>query len=268
MSSVPETLHYRVSMVQPTVSVCMASYNGERYIKEQLVSILSQLSADDEVIVVDDASTDQTRERIAAICDSRVRLLVNHKNRGVLASFERALLNSAGDIIFFSDQDDVWKPEKVSTVLDTFLGNPKVTVVTSDSTIIDENGRVVADSYYATRSPFTTGIVANIVHFRYQGCSMALRRTIFPDILPFPHGFNVLHDIWIGLRNSLAGHKIMYLNQSLFQYRRHSFNASYTLPKSRQIRVRTHLIIALLVDAIRRAATHLLSSLSRRRQTG
>jgi glycosyltransferase involved in cell wall biosynthesis len=237
---------------QPQISVCMASYNGERYIAEQLESILSQLSAEDELIIVDDASTDQTREQIAATSDPRVRLLVNEKNLGVLASFEKALSNSSGEIVFFSDQDDVWKPEKVSTILGVFGRIPDAMLVLSDSTVIDENDRVIADSYYLTRTKFTTGILANILYFRYQGCSMALRRTLLPDVLPFP-AFYTFHDIWIGMKTHLAGHKILYINQPLFLYRRHSLNVSHTLSKSRQIKVRVHLVAALLLDGIRRA---------------
>jgi glycosyltransferase involved in cell wall biosynthesis len=237
----------------PQVSVCMASYNGERYIAKQMKSILCQLSAGDELIIVDDASTDRTREQIVATSDPRVRLLVNEKNLGVLASFEKALSRSSGEIIFFSDQDDVWKPEKVSAILGAFGRNPDAMLVLSDSVVIDENDHVIADSYYSTRTKFATGIIANILHFRYQGCSMALRRTLLPDVLPFPYAFYTFHDIWIGMRTYLAGHKILYLQQSLFLYRRHSLNVSHTLSRSGQIKVRVHLVAALLLDRIRRA---------------
>jgi len=237
---------------RPRISVCMATYNGERYIEDQLRSILAQLTDTDEVVIVDDASTDKTRELVAATCDSRIRLLANDNNSGVLASFEKALLNSSGDILFLSDQDDVWEPQKVATILEAFADNPEIMVIQSDSSLIDEDGQRLADSYYATRSRFTTSLFGNLVHFRYQGCGMTILREIFLNIFPFPHGFDVLHDEWIGVRTTISGRKTLYLNFPLFQYRRHSANASYTLPRRRQIRVRLHLVISLLVDGVRR----------------
>jgi glycosyltransferase involved in cell wall biosynthesis len=262
-----DSVHQSPLSSRPRISVCMATYNGERYIEDQLASILVQLSAEDEVIVVDDASTDQTRELVGATCDSRIRLLVNDHNCGVLLSFERALLNSSGDILLLSDQDDVWQPQKVATILEAFANNPEIMVIQSDSSIIDENGHRVADSYYSTRSRFTTSLIGNLVHFRYQGCGMALRREIFPAVFPFPHGFDVLHDLWIGLRCTTSGHKTCYLNSKLFQYRRHSSNASYTLPRSRQFRVRLHLVVSLLLDGARRCMCSIAGGLGRRERS-
>jgi glycosyltransferase involved in cell wall biosynthesis len=235
----------------------MATYNGERYVEEQLESILTQLSENDEVIVVDDGSIDQTRGRIAAFRDPRIQLFVNDRNRGVLASFERALRNSSGEIVFLSDQDDIWQSEKVSVVLEAFAKDPEVMVIVSDSSVIDENGSVLAASYYSTRTPFTTSIIGNLVHFRYQGCSMAFRRQLFPDLFPFPYGFDVLHDIWIGLRTTISGHKTLFLHCPLFQYRRHSSNASYTLPRWRQAKVRLHLVVAIVLDIVRRGMSRI-----------
>src|SRR3954463_2208062 len=93
---------------RPKVSVCMAAYQGERYIALQLRSILDQLCDDDEVLIVDDASKDCTCGEIEAVQDPRIVLIRNGANRGVLRTFETALTRSSGDIIFLSDQDDVW----------------------------------------------------------------------------------------------------------------------------------------------------------------
>jgi glycosyltransferase involved in cell wall biosynthesis len=237
---------------QPKISVCMATYNGERHIEEQLRSILIQLRSTDEVVIVDDASTDLTRTIIQEVNDTRVQMHVNTCNRGVLASFETSLLKSSGDIIFFSDQDDVWESGKLSTILQLFEMYPDVTVIASDATVIDDFGKILNESYYSTRSPFKTGLFANLFHFRFQGCGMAFRRSLFGEIFPFPHGFDLLHDEWIGLRARISGHKIYYLNTPLFQYRRHLSNTSHTLPRGRQIKVRLHLVTALFTDAMRR----------------
>src|SRR3546814_6979697 len=102
------------------ISVCMGTYNGARWIEIQLGSILSQLSPEDEVVIVDDGSKDDTLDRVASFNDPRVRVLRNGRNRGVDLTFERALGEARGDIIFLSDQDDFWYPNKVETVLRAF----------------------------------------------------------------------------------------------------------------------------------------------------
>jgi glycosyltransferase involved in cell wall biosynthesis len=241
----------------------MATYNGERHVEEQLRSILTQLSGTDEVVIVDDASTDLTRTLIRGLNDTRVHLHVNPCNRGVLASFETSLLESAGEIIFFSDQDDVWGSDKLSMILEVFERDPDVILIASDATVIDDSGKILSESYYSTRSPFKTGLFANLLHFRFQGCGMAFRRALFPEIFPFPHGFDLLHDVWIGLRAKISGHKILYLPPPLFQYRRHSSNTSRTLPRGRQIRVRLHLAAALFIDAMRRCVSRTVGRLDR-----
>ena len=102
----------RRSGSRPKVSVCIASFQGERYISQQLRSILDQLSAEDEVILVDDGSEDGTCDKISALQDPRVGVMRNTKNQGVLRAFETALSCSSGEIVFLSDQDDLWLPKK------------------------------------------------------------------------------------------------------------------------------------------------------------
>lgn len=240
----PEDLSRRDAF-RPTISVCMATYNGERYLEEQIGSILVQLSNGDELIIVDDASSDRTREIIFGFKDSRIHLICNRMNRGVQASFETALMAARSEIVFFSDQDDVWAKHKVAEILKAFEENQEVTLILSDSNVIDAEGNVIADSYYRNRSPFRDGLLANLLHFRYQGCAMAIRRKILPQIMPFPHGYDLLHDLWIGIRNELAGNKVLFIKKPLFSYRRHGLNVSHTMSLARQIKVRFHLLCAL-----------------------
>ena len=102
------------------ISVCMATYNGGKFIREQLESILSQLpSADAEVVIADDGSTDDTLAVVNSFGDSRIRVLNVEKQLGVIYNYERALQASKGEIIFLADQDDIWLPEKVTKVLAT-----------------------------------------------------------------------------------------------------------------------------------------------------
>lgn len=230
----------------------MATYNGSKYVETQLRSILSQISSDDEVVIVDDASTDSTCNIIGSLNDPRIRLLSNTRNSGPLVSFERALLEANGEFVFLSDQDDIWLPAKVSTILRAFVENPTATMVTADSSMIDENGTLLAPSYYATRGGFSPGVLQNIIRCRYQGCNMAFRRSLLSEFLPFPRGYFMLaHDLWIGMANSLAGNQTLYLDHPLLLYRRHQANFSRPLSKRLQIKVRVHLIAALFLFWLR-----------------
>ena len=114
------------------ISVCMATYNGEKYIELQLRSILPQLSEDDEVIVSDDASTDQTLDVVRRLNDNRIKIVHHETDHGYTRNFENALKYAKGDYIFLSDQDDEWLPEKVQVTLQAL---PAVTLLKSIRTL-------------------------------------------------------------------------------------------------------------------------------------
>ena len=232
----------------------MAAYNGERYISQQLESILTQLEADDEVIIVDDASTDGTLYQIGAFADPRIRLIEHTCNQGVSRTFDEALRNARNEIIFLSDQDDIWVPDKVSTVLHVFARHPEVTLVAGDGSLIDENGVLFADSYFRPRGKFSAGVWANLVRNRFGGCTMAFRATILNEVLPLPHRYGVLHDAWIGIRNTLAGGKAAYIDRPLILYRRHSTTATGQKPLGmiRKLDLRVRMILALVSFSLRR----------------
>lgn len=230
---------------RPKLSVCMATYNGERFIVAQLESILSQLGPDDEVIIVDDASTDHTRDLVCSFRDKRIRMIARKTNRGVVSSFEEALENASGDILFLSDQDDLWAPEKVSKVSKCFSDHPEVKIVATRMQPIDEMGRNVEDDTYCHTRAFTPAFLPNLLANRFQGSTMAFRASLIPEILPFPTAFYVFHDVWIGVRNTLTGGKTHYIDESLLLYRRHSGNASHRLSRYLQCKKRLHLLIAL-----------------------
>jgi len=225
---------------RPSISVCMATFNGEFYVRQQLQSILDQLSDRDEVIVVDDASSDRTCDVVKSFDDARVHLERHVSNLGVLRTFEDAIRTARGDVLFLADQDDLWAPEKVSSVLRAFDIHPEAEIVVSDAALIDDNGAPIGASYYAIGSPFRPGILSNLLHCRYLGCTMAFRSRIRSKILPFPSNADILHDLWIGVANSLAGGKSVYINSPLVLYRRHGDNATGVkrLPFTRQIRIR------------------------------
>src|SRR5579871_3985840 len=147
---------------RPKVSVCMGAYQGEEYIGLQLRSILAQLSGDDEIIVVDDCSTDRTCNEVCAFQDRRLALIQHTENRGVLRTFETALSRASGEVVFLSDQDDLWLPRKVETVLEAFAIDPEVMLVASDAILIGEDGAKIGDSFYAMRGKFRSGLWSNL----------------------------------------------------------------------------------------------------------
>jgi GT2 family glycosyltransferase len=231
------------------VSVCMASYNLERYIEEQIGSVLPQLQEWDELIVVDDASSDQTRERILGIKDSRIKLIVQGKNRGVVETFEHAVGSATGDILFLCDGDDIWAADKVEKVLRAFAENPRAKVVCTGLRLIDENGQPLDTVGYMKKREFTASLVQNLVRNTFQGSAMAFRSSLLSRILPFPRVF--LHDAWIGTCNILTGGEMVYLDEPLLNYRRHSNNFSGRMGLKAQIKARVQLTVALAAHWIR-----------------
>lgn len=239
---------------RPKVSVCMATFNGQKYIAAQLQSILGQLAPTDEVIVVDDASMDETKERVLAFGDARVRLIEHARNLGVARTFEDSIRAASGEVLFLSDQDDIWDPRKVAMILATFQSHPDVTLIATDNAVIDENGSLIAGSYFSKRGRFHPGLWANILRNRFGGCTMAFRAEVIYEVLPLPHGYDVLHDIWIGVRNSLSGHRALYLPEALVLNRRHSTTVTgrKALTLSRKVRIRVHLLVALAEFQLRK----------------
>jgi glycosyltransferase involved in cell wall biosynthesis len=201
----------------------MATYNGAKYVREQVASVLPQLSCSDELIVVDDHSEDNTRDIIQSFEDPRIRLSVNPQTMGVLRTFETGLRMATKSVVFLCDQDDRWKPNKVDRMAFAYLADPRVTMVLSDAEIIDGTGIKTADSWYQNR-PFTPSIIGNFWKNRFLGCTMSFRCTILDYVLPFPHDIP-MHDMWIGLLNQFFG-KAVFIPEALMEYRRHSANTT------------------------------------------
>lgn len=226
------------------VSVCIATFNGEKYIHQQLQSILLQLNNDDEIIISDDCSTDATLNIVRAFNDSRIKVFANCKFSSPILNFENALKNASGKYIFLCDQDDVWLPDKVSTMikyLDTY------DLVVSDCKVVDENLKVVNESFFKVRNS-GKGFLKNLAKNSYIGCCMAFKNTVLRYALPFPTQI-AMHDIWLGLLTELYG-ETYFLDSPLILYRRHGNNASFGGEKSGfslNYKVRYRLIILYLI---------------------
>ncbi len=231
---------------QPKISVCMAAYNGAPYIEQQLQSILPQLRAGDEVVIVDDASRDETRARIdalkaAALGGPCIRLIKHSVNQGVVRTFEDALRNATGDLLFLADDDDLWAPNKVESFLAAFAADEQVQLVTSAVALIDSEGRPFHDPRWDRGGRFRRGLFLNILQNHYQGSAMAFRASLLRRVLPFPHR-SYLHDVWIGTVNDRYRGGVIYLPEPLLKYRRHSANASRRLSRWSQLKQRLQLL--------------------------
>lgn len=213
------------------ISVCMATYNGSKYIEKQLISILSQLNDADEIIIFDDSSDDNTIEIIKNFNDPRIRLHINEENSGVIRNFERAIYKANGDFIFLSDQDDIWYDNKVKKYIEQFeMGYD---LIISDLNLIDEHGDNLNKTFYSVRG-YRHGIASNLFKNSFIGCSMAFNRKIKNNVLPFPKKLP-MHDSWIGLNALLYGN-VKFINEPTMGYRRHgsnvtSLNSTYNLSK-------------------------------------
>ena len=204
------------------ISVCMATYNGGKYIGAQIGSILLQMGERDELIIQDDGSNDSTLSIIAEFKDPRIYVEVNKENMGVIENFELALVRAKGDIIFLSDQDDEWLPGKVVAVMKEFERR-NVTAVVTDALIIDGDERVIAESYFVQIGS-GPGVWKNFLHNSYLGCCLAFRREVLEPGLPVPLQIRT-HDGWIGLVANMIG-EVVFLRTPLLRYRRHGGNVS------------------------------------------
>jgi glycosyltransferase involved in cell wall biosynthesis len=214
------------------ISVCMAAYNGERYIEEQILSILNQSKDVDELLIVNDCSTDNTLKIICNLNNSRIKIINNETNIGVTKTFEKAIYHASGDIIFLSDQDDIWMPTKVEKVV-KFMTDRKVDAVVTDAIIVHENGEVLNKSFFEFRKS-GPGLLKNFYKNSYIGCCMAIDSKLKKYILPFPDYIEI-HDEWIGIVSNFIGN-IEFLPEKLIKYRRHSENQT-NLYRSNLIRV-------------------------------
>ena len=196
------------------VSVAMATYNGEKWISQQLESILKQLGKDDEVVIADDNSSDSTVKLIEEFNDSRIKLSVYNDNVGASKNFEKALRKTAGEYIFLADQDDIWLDNKVAYMLEALKEN---SLVMHDATVINRGGKTIYDSYFAART-VKHGVVNNIIKNSYTGAFMAFRREVLKDIFPIPNG--LFYDHWIALVCEMKKNTL-FVDKKLSLWRRH-----------------------------------------------
>lgn len=236
------------------VSVCMATYHGARYVAEQLESILAQLGSTDEVVIVDDASADDTVAVIKAFNDPRVHLIEVTKNQGYVRSFEQAVLASIGEFVFLADQDDVWIPGRLELMLEQLQSH---SVVASNFAVLGGGSRgKVAELRAADSAHFARNILGTVVGYRpYYGCAMAMTRQQANIFAPIPHFMVESHDLWLALCGN-AARSMTHLEQPTLWRRLHEENVTPRGWRSMRTIVRARvMIVRALVEALRRTRT-------------
>lgn len=220
------------------ISVCLASHNGSQYIREQIASILQQLSAEDELIISDDGSTDDTIDIIKSFNDERIKLLFYKQDEGLnsikhckgfyyaTANFENALSHAKGEYIFLSDQDDIWEPDKVAEFVKALKEHA---IVMSDFAVCDKDGNITEPVHFVT-SPLKKSVTGNVIKSRFTGCAMAFRKEVLDYCLPFPEKLYA-HDYWIGCYG-MTKFDVFFLAKPLHRFRRTGENVSSGVAKS------------------------------------
>ena len=204
------------------ISIAMATYNGERYLREQLDSLRTQSRRPDELVITDDASTDATLNIVRAFSEEApfdVRWYQNETNLGYARNFNRALMLTTGDIVFLCDQDDVWFPEKIAVVTDRMLRDADCLMVVNDAALTDEElmdlGFTKLDQIRSAGYPDSLLVM---------GCCMAVKRDLLELSLPVPEEFGS-HDKWLSCIADGMEKKVL-LETCLQFYRRHKDNSS------------------------------------------
>lgn len=206
------------------ISIAMATYNGEKYLKEQLDSILEQSYPIYEIVIVDDCSTDGTFSILQDYAQkfSNITVLQNESNLGVRKTFEKALLNTSGDYVALSDQDDVWLKDKVKILLDT-IGDAMV--VHSDSIIVDHRLQVLAKSHFLVSKKLKKSTFFDyLLNSNITGCTMMVSRDLLDNCLPF-RTYSLPHD-WYLTYYAAYKNSIKFVSKPLMYYRQHGSNVS------------------------------------------
>ena len=213
-----------MNQLQLLVSIALCTYNGERFLKEQIDSILNQTYTNTEIIVTDDASTDGTKNILEnyAAKDSRVKVFFNDTNIGLLRNYEKAVQLTKGQYIAFADQDDVWKAEKIEKLVSN-LGDAML--VYCNSEYIDADGKLMNRKLTDYRNPI---IGRNLFAMDEEsgiwcaGHAQLFRRELLEIAFPFtPY---IYHDGWLTYIAMLKG-TVKFIPDVLVYYRQHGLNA-------------------------------------------
>ena len=241
------------------LSVALCTYNGEKYIKEQLESILTQTKAIDEIIICDDGSNDETIaiiEQFQTEFPNKISLYQNQINLGSTKNFEKAISICTGDYIFLSDQDDVWKTDKTEKIIRYFLANPSIEAVFTNGDLISDKGENFTQNSLWDFTFFIESKLEKPInlyeHILFKanmvtGATLCFKKEIKDLILPIPNIKKFYHDEWIAIaiahRNNLG-----YLTDRLISYRIHGnqqsgFSDNLKTYKSKKYQLKSNYIL-------------------------
>lgn len=219
---------------QQRVSVALCTYNGERFIEQQLSSILGQSQPVDEIVVSDDGSTDGTVEIVRRVVSGNsgpgLKILQNSSALGVTANFEQAMAACTGEFICLSDQDDIWMPDRVELALEKFRERPELQLVHSNAELVNEQGESLGEDLFRAigfsrleRKRIRKGQAFGVLLRRnvVTGATVMIRRELFEQSRPFPTSW--VHDEWLAVNAGSSG-QIDFLDQRLVSYRQHESN--------------------------------------------
>jgi glycosyltransferase involved in cell wall biosynthesis len=210
------------------ISVCLATYNGAKYIEIQLHSILRQLSVSDEVIILDDFSKDNTLDLVRNFEDKRIKVFKNEINRGHVYSFGKAIELASNELIFMCDQDDIWLDRRLEFMKGSLLKS-KALLISTNSNFIDSDGNIIDYSLDGVNSISSDKHFKNILDIfvgktNYVGCAMAFKKELNKLILPIP-SYVESHDLWIAMAANIIKANL-HLDEQTLSRRIHGNNAS------------------------------------------
>lgn len=229
-------------MKNSNVDILLATYNGEKYLKAQLDSILNQTYSNFRLLISDDCSSDSTRKILKEYSknDNRIVLFFQEKNLGVIKNFEFLLNKVENQYYMFSDQDDIWKENKIEKSIKK-IEETQSDLVYSDLEVVDENLNVTYSSYWKLKGIYNKIKKYNNFESLYlnnfvTGCTIISKKELIKKVLPFPNiSKYVLHDYWLALIISQNG-KIDYIEEALIKYRQHKNNKIGSKKKSDEIK--------------------------------
>ena len=219
-----------------SLSVALCTFNGASFIREQLYSILDQRLPVQEIVICDDGSSDKTLEIIDSFSekypDIEWQIHKNKERRGVTKNFELALSLCHGDIVFLSDQDDIWAPEKTAKIVEYLKQNPDVDLVFTNAMLINATSELLSEATLfdvcginSLKREWERGLhfeIENVIQ-RLVGATFGIRRSFLSHCLPFHPEVHNYHDGQLAMQ-AVADHRIGYIDECLIKYRIHSKN--------------------------------------------
>ena len=224
------------------INILMATYNGRRYVAQQIESILNQTYQDFRLIISDDSSTDSTLKILEEYekKDQRIEIYCQGENLGIVANFEFLIGKVRSEYFMFSDQDDIWEPDKIEKTLDK-MEKENLDLVYTDLVVVDSRLKEIAPSYWKLKgldyrikkyNNFESLYLNNFV----TGCTMLVKSKWINDFLPLPKKSKyILHDYWIALVISQSG-RIGYIDEATVKYRQHTNNSIGSYTRSEQMK--------------------------------